>query len=128
MTNQLPGDAARRAERGFSLLEMMVALAIFAIAALALIKLQGASVAQTAELDRRLYAEIALDNLAVDAITDPLPPALGETKGTIDNGGRRYAWRRLTSKLPDSDMLRIDLAVSAPGGGEITLSMARPAQ
>ena len=128
MIDQVPGDSARPTECGFSLLEMMVALAVFAIAALALIKLQGASVAQTAELDQRLYAEIALDNLAVDAITDPLPPALGETSGTIDNGGRRYSWRRVTSKLPDSDMLRIDLAVSAQGGGEITLSMARPVQ
>lgn len=93
-------------DSGFSLLEMLVALAVFSIAALALIKLQGASLMQTAELDSRLYSEITVRNLAVEALTDPNPPALGETQGTISNAGRDFAWRRTATALEGANCSR----------------------
>ncbi|MEZ5708485.1 MAG: type II secretion system minor pseudopilin GspI [Blastomonas sp.] len=110
---------------GFSLLEMMVALAVFAIAALALVKLQGASVMQTAELDSRLYTEIAARNLAVEIMTDPMPPALGDSSGEIANEGRVFLWQRSTSKLPDSDLLKVELSVRQASGSMVTLMLVR---
>ncbi len=115
-----------RRDSGFSLLEMLVALAVFSIAALALIKLQGASLMQTAELDSRLYSEITVRNLAVEALTDPSPPALGDAQGTISNAGRDFAWRRTATALEGGELLKVDLAVRQGTGPEVTLTVLRP--
>ncbi|MDM7957853.1 type II secretion system minor pseudopilin GspI [Blastomonas sp.] len=111
---------------GFSLLEMLVALAVFSIAALALIKLQGASLMQTAELDSRLYTEVVVRNLAVEALTDPNPPSLGDSQGSTTNAGRSFTWRRTTTALEGGEMLRVDLAVKQATGPEVTLTVLRP--
>ncbi len=111
---------------GFSLLEMLVALAVFSIAALALIKLQGASLMQTAELDSRLYSEVVVRNLAVEALTDPNPPSLGDSQGATTNAGRSFTWRRTTSALDGGEMLKVDLAVKQAAGPEVTLTVLRP--
>ena len=113
-------------DTGFSLLEMLVALAVFSIAALALIKLQGASLMQTAELDSRLYSEVTVRNLAVEALTDPNPPALGDAEGSLTNAGRVFRWRRTTTALEGGELLKVDLAVRQGAGAEVTLTVLRP--
>jgi general secretion pathway protein I len=115
-----------RKATGFSLLEMLVALAVFSIAALALIKLQGASLMQTAELDSRLYSEIVVRNLAVEAMTDPTPPSLGDEEGSVTNAGRAFTWRRTTTALEGGELLKVDLAVKQAAGPEMTLTVLRP--
>ncbi|WP_052129758.1 type II secretion system minor pseudopilin GspI [Sphingomonas sp. 35-24ZXX] len=111
---------------GFSLLEMLVALAVFSIAALALIKLQGASLMQTAELDSRLYSEIMVRNLAVEALTDPNPPSLGDAEGAATNAGRNFSWRRTTTALEGGEILKVEVAVKQAAGPEVTLTVLRP--
>ena len=114
-------------QSGFSLLEMMVALAVFAIAALALIKLQGASLFQTAELDNRLYSEIVARNMAIAITTDPRPPALGKSSGETSNEGRVFNWTTEAGKIEDSDMIRVNIAVSQGTGPQVTLTVLRSA-
>lgn len=116
----------RPGQSGFSLLEMLVALAVFSIAALALIKLQGASLMQTAELDSRLYSEIMVRNLAVEALTDPNPPSLGDTEGSASNAGRSFSWRRTTTALEGGEILKVEVAVKQATGPEVTLTVLRP--
>lgn len=116
----------RPGQTGFSLLEMLVALAVFSIAALALIKLQGASLMQTAELDSRLYSEIMVRNLAVEALTDPNPPSLGDTEGSASNAGRNFTWRRTTTAMEGGELLRVEVAVKQAAGPEVTLTVLRP--
>ena len=68
-------DAGRasgdRGESGFTLIEMLVALAIFSLAALALLRLQGATVTTTGQLQDQALAQIVARNIAVEALTDP---------------------------------------------------------
>ena len=72
-------------ERGFTLLEMMVALAVFSLAALALLRLEGATVRQTGELDERMLAQLVARNLALGAVAlaAVLPPTEREL-GLLD--------------------------------------------
>ena len=106
---------------------MLVALAVFSIAALALIKLQGASLMQTAELDSRLYSEIMVRNLAVEALTDPNPPSLGDAEGSATNAGRNFSWRRTTTALEGGEILKVEVAAKQAMGPEVTLTVLRPA-
>jgi len=117
------------AEAGFTLLELLVALAVFAVAALALLKLEGASLSQTADLDQRLLREIVAQNIAAETLTDPRPPALGESAGQASNMGRSFAWTRTVSAPPDIEALRIVVTVRETTAGResqaTTLEFAR---
>lgn len=107
------GGKAR--ESGFTLVELLVALALFSIAGLALLKLQGVTLASTGAIDRQLVASIVAQNVATDALTDPMPPAIGVASGVETNMGVDWAWRRVISRTADPRMLRIDVAVVQDG-------------
>lgn len=117
------------AEAGFTLLELMIALAVFALAALALLKMEGASIARTADLDQRLLREIVAQNMAAEILTDPAPPAIGDASGTIRNADRQFAWTRHVAPRADFGVLSITLTVReiTPGRASqaITLDFAR---
>jgi general secretion pathway protein I len=119
----------RARERGFTLIEMMVALAVFSLAALALLRLQGATVTSTVAIETRALGQIVANNLAVEALTDAVPPPLGKSEGVVENGGRKWRWNRVTKRTADVRIVRIDIGVvdefGRPGGA---LSLARTAQ
>lgn len=117
---------SRADERGFTLLEMLVALAVFSLAALALLRLEGATVRQTGQLDERMLAQLVARNLAVETLTDPAPPPIGANTGETVNGGRRWRWSRVTSRTPDQSLVRVDISV-ATGGAPSVLTIVRPA-
>ena len=101
-----------RANRnGFTLIELMVALAVFAIAALTLLRMEGASISRTADLDQRLLREVVAQNLAAEWLTDPAPPALGDTSGQVSNMNRQFAFTRHVERMSDAGVIRVVLAV-----------------
>ena len=105
---------------------MLVALAVFSLAALALLRLEGATVRQTGELDERMLAQLVARNLAVETLTDPAPPPLGASEGETVNGGRRWRWSRVTSRTPDQRLVRVDISVSTARAPAV-LTIVRPA-
>jgi len=107
----MSSSAARPSEQGFTLIEMLVALAIFSLAALALLRLGGATAGNSARLESQAMAMIVARNLAVETVTDPEPPAFGATAGELVNGGRRWRWTRSVARSPEARLQRIDIAV-----------------
>ena len=115
-------------EAGFTLLELLVALALFSLAALALVKLQGVSVRTTADLDSRMLAETVARNISVELTSDPHAPPLGQADGMVENGGRRWHWSRTTIAGPDARLVRVDIRVTGEAGtSPALLSILRPA-
>ncbi|WP_197042261.1 type II secretion system minor pseudopilin GspI [Sandarakinorhabdus oryzae] len=98
-----------RAEAGFSLIEVMVALAIFGLAAVALIRLQGVSLASAATLSDRQYAAIVARNQALEAMLAATPPM--PVTGREQAGRRQWAWRQQVSPGPDpgTQLIRVDV-------------------
>jgi general secretion pathway protein I len=121
----MEASMSERDERGFTLLEMLVALAVFSLAALALLRLEGATVRQTGELDERMLAQLVARNLAVETLTDPAPPPIGASAGETVNGGRTWRWSRVTSRTPDQQLVRVDISV-ATSRAPSTLTIVRP--
>ena len=104
-------------ESGFTLIEMLVALAIFSLAALALLRLEGATVANTARLQDQAMAQIVARNLAVEVMTDPVAPAFGRESGQEVNGGRYWSWTRIVGRSPEPRIQQIEISVANPAGG-----------
>ena len=106
----------QRCEAGFTLIEMLVALAIFSLAALALLRLQGATVTTTGQLQDQALAQIVARNIAVETITDPVPPANGNVTGETVNAGRRWGWVRSTGASPEPRIQQIAIQVRSLEG------------
>jgi general secretion pathway protein I len=105
-------------EKGFTLIEMLVALAVFSLAALALLRLEGATVSTTALLQEQALAQIVARNLAVEALTDPQPPAFGAVRGEAVNAGRKWRWLRVVGRSPEPRIQQIRIEVRSEGGPE----------
>lgn len=110
-------SSARRSEQGFTLIEMLVALAIFSLAALALLRLGGATATNSASLSDQAVAQMVARNVAVETLTDPLPPAFGASQGDVMNAGRRWRWTRTVSRSPEARIQLIEIAVQPEAGG-----------
>lgn len=118
-----------RRESGFTLIEMLVALAIFSLAALALLRLEGATLTSTQRLADATVAQIVARNLAVGVLTDPRAPAFGTERGEAVNGGTTWRWTRETKRTDDVRIVRIDFLVTDDAGRPMTrLSLARGAE
>ena len=120
------GGTGGRKDAGFTLLEMLVALAVFSLAALALVRLQGVTLRTAADLDSKAQGQIVARNLMVDMQTDPAPPSLGTQEGEVDNGGRRWRWEREVKAMDDKRLLQVDLKVDGQAGSSpVVLSFVR---
>jgi general secretion pathway protein I len=119
----------RKSEQGFTLIEMLVALAIFSLAALALLRLGGATATNSARLQEQALAQIVARNIAAETLSDPEPPPFGALTGEAVNGGRRWSWTRSTARSPEARIQQIEIRVvnQAGGPGRATLVVFRRA-
>ena len=111
----LAKSAFVKMHNGFTLIEMMVALSVFSLAALAMVHLQGYSVRTAATLSDSSLAWHVAQNLAVERLSAPVAPAIGSEEGEVENGGRRWFWKVVTDKTEDARLVTMDITVSGAG-------------
>ncbi|MBA3578081.1 MAG: type II secretion system minor pseudopilin GspI [Sphingomonas sp.] len=113
-------------EAGFTLIEMLVALAVFSIAALALMRLDSFALASTADLDSRSMAMLVVRNEAALAASSPVAIVRGSTSSTVVNGGRRFQVRRTVTPTADQRLVRIDfVAFDQESGARAAATMVK---
>lgn len=100
---------------GFTLVELLVALAVFSLAAMALLNLSGENTRSAARVDDRVLGGAVAENLAVEAMIAP-QLAEGETGGQVAQAGRQWRWTRSVAATDDPDILRVDIQVSTDEG------------
>ncbi|MEN5177972.1 Bacterial type II secretion system protein I/J [compost metagenome] len=97
---------------GFTLIECLVALAVFGLAAMALLNLSGESTRSAARVETRTLGGVVADNVAAEAmIARDLPS--GSTQGQAALGGREWRWVRVVSATDMPGVGRIDVRVFA---------------
>jgi len=107
---------------GFTLVEVLVALAIVSIALLAALRASGQATNAVSELRLRLFAGWVAENRLAEhrARGEWLP--LGVGRGRQSQGGVEFAWREEVIATPNSAFRRVDVFVSAPAEESHTLA------
>ncbi|HBU61412.1 MAG: type II secretion system protein GspI [Oceanicaulis sp.] len=103
-----------RAQRqdGFSLIEMLAALAILALAGIALMNALSTS-ARSATLAREMtLAQIAAQNLLSEALLNAGPGAMRDQRGEYALGGQSFDWALEVDDAGQPDLLRLRLVIS----------------
>ncbi|MCW8956589.1 MAG: type II secretion system minor pseudopilin GspI [Gammaproteobacteria bacterium] len=89
--------------RGFTLVEILVALAIIAIALAALIKASGNHTASVAYLKQKSIAHwVAMNEITELQITKSWP-GKGEKKGSAEMAGHEWFWLREIKEIEDEN-------------------------
>lgn len=115
LTTGLPASHAA----GFSLIEMLVALAVFGLAALALLNLAGETTRSAVIIEESLLAGVVADNRAVEALIATPAELQGPDAGVEVAGDRRWRWVRKIHPVEDTTLLRIDIAVMPARGDRV---------
>ncbi len=108
----------RRAQRGMTLIETLIALAILAgvvIAAYAMLA-QGTRFAATEQ--ERLVAGIVADNALIDELVLATPPDEGENEKSVSEAGRDWIARTTIARVTD-EALSISVAVTRVGDAQV---------
>lgn len=102
--------------RGFTLLEVIVATAIAAIALVALFSAAGETSRNAAVLRDRTYGQLVASNQLAELRARRAWPATGTLQGTSEMAGRRWEWRAQVVATEDASIRRLDIRVQAEDG------------
>lgn len=111
-------SSALSAQRGFTLIEVLVALAVLGAIASAAIALVGQNTRFAAAAETRMLARIVADNAMVEAASlGALELGASETEAAI--AGDRFIVSRSISEPGVADLLRVDITVRRADGPQI---------
>lgn len=105
-----------RQQVGFTLLEVLVALAIIAITLGAALKASGQFGYNAAHLKEKTLAQWIAENKAVEYRLQGVLPALGHQEGDVIMANQDWRWRVEVSNTEDVRLRRLDIAVIKDDG------------
>lgn len=102
-------------QHGFTLVEILVAMAVLAVGLLAAVTAVSQLTANEAYLRDRTLATWVAHNLLVEEQLKGQWPGVGNRKGDLEMAGREWGWRISVSQTPEEDIRRLDIEVWQPG-------------
>lgn len=98
---------------GFTLVEVLVALAIISVALLASLRVAAGGTNSVGELRARLLAGWVAENVLAEQRARGVWLPLGMQRGTERQGAIEFAWREEISVTPNTSFRRVDIRVFA---------------
>lgn len=96
---------------GFTLIEVLVALAIISIALLASLRVAAIATNSVGELRSRLLAGWVAGNVLADQRARGVWLPVGMQQGVQDQAGMQFSWREEVADTPNSAFRRVDVRV-----------------
>ncbi len=100
--------------RGFTLLEVLVALAIIGIAMAAAMRSTHFAVDTVTDLKVRTTAGWVAQNLANELRATRIFPEMGATSGQAAQGTQEFLWRQEVGATPNYSFRRVEIKVFLP--------------
>ena len=109
-----------RLNSGFTLIEIMVALAVLAISGVALLGNIGQATTDLSKLEDKVDALVLAEYTLNALLLEPSFPDLINDEQLVQRSGRDWRVKLIVSEMPRDDVRRIDVLVS-PKATEVTL-------
>ncbi|HRP10016.1 MAG TPA: type II secretion system minor pseudopilin GspI [Terricaulis sp.] len=105
-----------RTDAGFTLVEALVALGVFAMAGVGLVQLQTHSLRTLVGVETRALAETLAHNILVETVAADAAPALGAREIEQQFAGRAWQVTVTVAGTPDPSARRISVLAREVGG------------
>jgi general secretion pathway protein I len=102
-----------RRAAGFTLIEVLIAVTILAIAMGAVISGMARFADNAASLREKTLALWVAHNRLTEIDLEPGWPAIGKSDGEVDMAGIEWRWFVTVSETPDPDVRRVEIRVQA---------------
>lgn len=99
-----------RTHRGFTLIEVLVAMAVFAVAAMAVLNATGQHVNSLGALEEKTFASMVADNELALFVLDGKPLSSAKN-GSSELAGRTWFWTIKPVATADNLLRAVDLVV-----------------
>lgn len=98
-------------KRGFTLLEVLVALAVFSVAAISLMKVSESQLRLSQRLEEKTFAHWIALNMITEMQSSQDWPSIGEQTGKVSMAGREWKMVVKTQATPVNRVRRIEISV-----------------
>lgn len=118
---------------GFTLLEVMVALSIFALAGVAIMKAATDHLSGVGQIEEVTLATWVANNRLTQLSLSQVWPPKDKQKGVQEMADRKWYWQQKILKTPDKDLLGIEVSVGLDEGyqdsiTQVTSYLSKPSQ
>lgn len=114
-------------DAGFSLVEALVALTVFAMAGVGLVQLQAHSLQTLAQVETRALADMVAQNALVETLATTATPAPGSRNDARSFAGRDWQVATQVAPVGDGSIVRVSVIVSSPDAVIATAHAFAPA-
>lgn len=107
---------------GFTLIEVMLAMAVFSIAGIALLGASSNNARNMGHLESKMFANwVASNQLVAASLVDTWPPK-NNAKGEVELAGRAWFWQQKVLKTTNDDMRAIVMEVRLKQDDELAIT------
>lgn len=110
-------------DSGFTLVEVLAALAVFSVAALGILNVSTENVNAARRIEAKSLARIVAENRLTESLTQSTVLDVGIRTGMEDLANRKWRWTQIVTETPNPLLLQVTVSVSevnpvdnAPGG------------
>ena len=120
--NTIGSRSDKRSQRGFTLIEVLVALVIVAISLAAGVKAAGALTNNAARLQTISAAQWCAENQLSELRLSRQFPAVGDAEFGCDQLGESFRGKLVVRPTPNPNFRRVDANISNDAGQQLSLS------
>jgi len=107
---------------GFTLIEVMLAMAVFAVAGVALLGVADNNYRHISHLEEQMFANWVASNQLVEASLDKTWPPKNNRKGKVEMAGRTWYWQQKVVKTANKEMRAVTMEIRLDEDEELVTS------